>query len=157
MAFIDELAKRLGEVVKKVGEKSEGLVEMGKLNYEIFKEEDTIKRLYREIGQAVYEAYKQENNSLDAIYRLCQEIDEHREKIEGLRKQVDNIKKQMQGEGAQAEKQPEAQRAPQTGQWSNAQSGDVQGTKQDAGGEAKQDAGGEMIRGSNEKNLQEGI
>ncbi|MDN5277522.1 MAG: hypothetical protein PWR01_1487 [Clostridiales bacterium] len=157
MAFIDELAKRLGEVVKKVGEKSEELVELGKLNYEIFREEDTIKRLYREIGQAVYEAYKQENNSLDAIYRLCQEIDEHREKIEGLKKRVENIKKEMQEEGAQAEKQPEAQHASRTGEQDSAQPGGAQETKQGVGGETKLDAGGEMTQGNNEKNVQEGI
>lgn len=149
MAFIDELAKRLGEVVKKVGEKSEELVELGKLNYEIFKEEDAIKRLYREIGQAVYEAYKQENNSLEAIYRLCQEIDEHRQKIESLKKQVDNIKKEAQGKGVRAENQLETQQASQTGERGNAQSGDVQG--------AKQDTGGEMTQQNNEKDMQAGI
>jgi len=111
MAFIDDLAKRFGEVVKKVGEKSEELVEIGKLNYEIFKEEDAVKRLYREIGQAVYEAYKQENNSFDVIYRLCQEIDKRSERIDSLKRQVENLKKQEQ----RVREQQEAQQT-QTGQ-----------------------------------------
>ena len=151
MAFIDELTKRFGEVVKKVGEKSEQLVELGKLNYELFKEEDAIKRLYREIGQAVYEAYKQENNSLDAIYRLCQKIDEHKEKIEILKKQVDNLKKEVQVRDA------EDHQAAQTDGESSEQPDNFERVKQDAGEGTNQDAGKEKVEGNDEKNLQEGI
>ena len=41
MAFIDELSTKFTKMVKKIGEKSEELVGLGKLNYEIYKEEDT--------------------------------------------------------------------------------------------------------------------
>lgn len=46
MAFIDELSTKFTKMVKKIGEKSEELVGLGKLNYEIYKEEDTVKKLY---------------------------------------------------------------------------------------------------------------
>ena len=41
--FIDELSTKFTKMVKKIGEKSEELVGLGKLNYEIYKEEDTVK------------------------------------------------------------------------------------------------------------------
>lgn len=146
MALIDELAKRFGDVVKRVGEKSEQLVELGKLNYELFKEEDAIKKLYREIGQAVYEAYKQESNSLNDIYRLCREIDERKEKIEELKKQVDSVKKEDQG-----------YQTAQTRQEHNGQPGDFEKGKRDAGQGTERDAGIETGETSDEKHLQEGI
>lgn len=157
MAFIDELAKRFGEVVKKVGEKSEQLVELGKVNYELFKEEDAIKRLYREIGEAVYEAYKQENKSLDAIYRLCKEIDEHKEKIEGLKKQVDSLKKEAQMGYTEEKIQAEAhQAAADDGQGSD-KSSDHQNINQDASEGKTQNIDREKAEGNDEKYLQEGI
>jgi|GEM_PF-449381 len=179
MAFIDELAKRFGDVVKKVGEKSEQLVELGKLNYELFKEEDTIRRLYREIGQAVYEAYKQENNSLNEIYRLCQEIDEHREKVESLKKQVEDLKKEAQATNDDSKKEAqtgddnlkkEAQagdaeeknrsgdhQAAQASGEGGAQSEELQEAKQNAGGGVNQDTGKETTESDHEKFVQEGI
>jgi len=158
MAFIDELAKRFGDVVKKVGEKSEQLVELGKLNYELFKEEDAIKRLYREIGQAVYEAYKQENNSLNDIYRLCQEIDEHKGRIEELKKQMDSLKKEAQGGGFEEKSQFKGHQAAQFHEGGNAQSDGTGNAKQDVDGSSSQDADREEgIQGNGYKNIQEGI
>ena len=82
MAFLDELSRKFTETIKRVGEKSEELVGLGKLNYEIYREEDNIRKLYGKIGEAVYEAYSKENSSINAIYNLCRQIDDRRE---GLR------------------------------------------------------------------------
>jgi uncharacterized protein Yka (UPF0111/DUF47 family) len=81
MAFLDELSRKFTETIKRVGEKSEELVGLGKLNYEIYREEDNIRKLYGKIGEAVYEAYSKENSSINAIYNLCRQIDDRRERI----------------------------------------------------------------------------
>jgi prefoldin subunit 5 len=104
MAFIDELGKKFTEVVKKVGEKSEELMGVGKLNYEIYKEQDIVKRLYKDIGEAVYEAYSKEDNSLNAVYKLCQEIDKHRQKIEHLSQQIESLKAETQAKAQPQER-----------------------------------------------------
>jgi len=82
MAFLDELSRKFTETIKRVGEKSEELVGLGKLNYEIYREEDNIRKLYGKIGEAVYEAYSKENSSINAIYNLCRQIDDRRERTE---------------------------------------------------------------------------
>jgi hypothetical protein len=103
MAFIDELSTKFTKMVKKIGEKSEELVGLGKLNYEIYKEEDTVKKLYSKIGQVVYEAYSKENNSINVIYNLCKEIDSRRERIESLKRDADDIKAGKSSGGTTAE------------------------------------------------------
>ena len=57
MAFLDELSNKFAEMVKRVGEKSDELIGLGKLNYEIYREEDAVKKLYGQIGEVVYRAY----------------------------------------------------------------------------------------------------
>ena len=105
MAFLDELSRKFTETIKRVGEKSEELVGLGKLNYEIYREEDNIRKLYGKIGEAVYEAYSKENSSINAIYNLCRQIDDRRERIEELKRQVEEIK----AGGAKAETTAEPQ------------------------------------------------
>lgn len=105
MAFLDELSRKFTETIKRVGEKSEELVGLGKLNYEIYREEDNIRKLYGKIGEAVYEAYSKENSSINAIYNLCRQIDDRRERIEELKRQVEEIK----ASGAKAETTAEPQ------------------------------------------------
>ena len=66
---------------KKSGRSLRNWVGLGILNYEIYKEEDTVKKAVQQNrGQVVYEAYSKENNSINVIYNLCKEIDSRRER-----------------------------------------------------------------------------
>ena len=99
MAFLDELSNKFAEMVKRVGEKSDELIGLGKLNYEIYREEDAVKKLYGQIGEVVYRAYSQENSSINAIFNICKEIDNRKAKIVYLKRQVEDfMEKKMAGE-----------------------------------------------------------
>ena len=92
MDFLDDLGKKIGETVKVVGDRSQQIVEVGKINIEIGKEEATIKRLYSQIGEAVYKAHCGEEETAEDIDNLCQEISERQGRIQGLKKRTQELK-----------------------------------------------------------------
>ena len=91
MDFLDDLGKKLGETVKVVGDRSQQIVEVGKFNIEIGKEEAVIKRLYTKIGEAVYRAHCGEETA-ESIENLCQEVSQRQQRIEDLKKRVQELK-----------------------------------------------------------------
>jgi ribosomal protein L40E len=56
--FFEDLGKKVKETAQAAAKKSGELVEVTKLNMEINKTEEAIKKAQAEIGQQVYEAYK---------------------------------------------------------------------------------------------------
>jgi hypothetical protein len=67
-------------------------VEIGKINIEIGKEEAAIKKLYSQIGQAVYQAYSTDKELGENITELCDEVSRHQSKIEELKAKAERIK-----------------------------------------------------------------
>ncbi|NLN41343.1 MAG: hypothetical protein GX160_05040 [Clostridiales bacterium] len=93
MDFFDDLGKKIGETVKIVGDRSQQIVEIGKFNIEIGKEEAAIKKLYTQIGEAVYRAHLGEETA-ERIDNLCQEITERFQRIEELQERIKELKSQ---------------------------------------------------------------
>ncbi len=92
MEFFEDIGKRIGETVKVVGDKSQQLVEIGKINIEIGKEEATIKKLYSQVGEAVYKAHCGQEETAESIDNLCREINQRHERIQELKKRVEQLK-----------------------------------------------------------------
>lgn len=93
MEILDSLGKRLSEVAKQVEEKSGEWLEIGKLNLEIFREEEAIRKIYREMGEAVYSAYFEGQNYGGIADGHCREIAERKLKIQNLKQKIDEAKK----------------------------------------------------------------
>ncbi|MFY9279492.1 MAG: hypothetical protein WBI74_03420 [Caldicoprobacterales bacterium] len=93
MDFLDDLGKKIGETVKVVGDKSQQIVEIGKINIEIGKEEAAVKKLYTKIGEAVYRAHLGEETA-ENIENLCQEVTQRLQRIEELKEKINELKSQ---------------------------------------------------------------
>ena len=93
MDFFNGLGKTLGEVAKQVEERSGELLEAGRLNIEIFKEEDAIRRISRKIGELIYSAYDRGEKYTGKADKLCAEISERKKKIEMLKSKIRDTKK----------------------------------------------------------------
>jgi polyhydroxyalkanoate synthesis regulator phasin len=91
MEFLDDIGKKIGEAIKIVGDRSQQVVEIGKINVEIGKEEATIKKLYSRIGEATYRAHCGEETA-EMIHDLCQEVSERQERIYNLKNQIQKLK-----------------------------------------------------------------
>ncbi len=92
MEFLDNLGKTFSEVARQVEAKSEELIETGRLNIEIFKEEDAIRRLNRKIGELIYSHYIRKEDYGGKADELCAEICERKKKIKGLRARIKEIR-----------------------------------------------------------------
>ncbi len=93
MEFMDSLSKRIGEMAKQVEEKSGEWLEIGKINLELFREEEAIRKLCRKIGESVYEAYSHGEVYGSKVDENCREIGEKKLKILLLKQQIEEIKK----------------------------------------------------------------
>ena len=88
MDFFSELGKTLDNVINQVGEKSEEIWESGKANLEIVKQEDTIKRMYRKIGELISEDFNQGQLFNDDINEACAEVQERKRIVEELKSKL---------------------------------------------------------------------
>jgi DNA repair exonuclease SbcCD ATPase subunit len=86
MAFMDDL-KKFG---KNISQKTSDMVEITKLNSAISQEKEKIRKIYYEIGTAVYEQFKAGNNL--GMEEKCSQIAEHEQKIEELQEKILEIK-----------------------------------------------------------------
>jgi DNA-directed RNA polymerase subunit RPC12/RpoP len=82
MDFVNEL-KKFG---KNVAQKSSDIIEITKLNMSISQERDKINKLYREIGEAVYQQYKLGNDlgfgdKCGQVFEVESKIEEYQNKI----------------------------------------------------------------------------
>ncbi|SHE31285.1 hypothetical protein [Alkalibacter saccharofermentans] len=85
MGFIDDFNRKANEAAKKVGEKSEELIESGKIRIEIEKAELKLGRIYKELGNKLYILYKEGEIAVDErLIEHCNKIDDLKEKIEDL-------------------------------------------------------------------------
>lgn len=93
MNFFNNLGKSIGEMAKQAGEKSGELLEVGRLNIEIYREEDAIRRICRKIGEQIYHLYDQDKQYGGEADELCAEIKDRKKKIEELKEKIKEIRK----------------------------------------------------------------
>lgn len=94
MDFIDSLGKRIDNVVKQVGSKSSELLNIGRINIEILKEQEAIRKLYKEIGVVVYKAYSTNGDYTGIVDAHCSEIGDRLNRITELRDKIEKIKRE---------------------------------------------------------------
>jgi peptidoglycan hydrolase CwlO-like protein len=105
MDFFNGLSKTLSDAAKIVEEKSGEFLEAGRLNIEIFKEEDAVRRSYRKIGELVYKAFEKGESYEGKAEELCSDIQERKKKIGQLKAKLSEAgKAQESPEGQQGER-----------------------------------------------------
>ncbi|NLJ66744.1 MAG: hypothetical protein GX340_05465 [Clostridiales bacterium] len=92
MEFLEDLGQKVGETVKVIGDKSQQVIEIGRINIEIGKEEASIKKLYAKVGEAVYRAHSKGDDTAEIIDDLCQEIGERWNRIKELKDRIRELK-----------------------------------------------------------------
>lgn len=134
MSFIHDLGQKLGraaqhagkktgEWVSGVGERTEELATVGKLNVEIGRLRAEIKQMISQLGEAAYAAYADGHDWSIACGPICREIQEKHNRIAGIEAEVSRIREesdrraQAKKEKAAARKQEKAarQHQPATG------------------------------------------
>lgn len=93
MDFFNDLGKTLSDVAKQVEEKSGELLEAGRLNIEIFREEDAIRRIYRKIGELIFKEFDKGEPYTGKADELCDEIRHRKRKIELLKAKLSETRK----------------------------------------------------------------
>ena len=82
-----------GNVARQVGEKSGELLDVGRWNMDILKQEDAIRKAYRKIGEQIYMEYDEGENYAGTVDELCEEIRRRKSKIEFLNVKITEAKK----------------------------------------------------------------
>jgi small-conductance mechanosensitive channel len=85
-------AKKSGEIAQTAAKKSGEVVETTKLNMSINGEEESIRKLYAEIGKLYFESVNN-NTPIDSVAEeLCDKIKEHQENIDEYKEKIKLIK-----------------------------------------------------------------
>jgi hypothetical protein len=120
MSFIHDLGQKLGraaqhagkktgEWVSGVGERTEELATVGKLNVEIGRLRAEIKQMISQLGEAAYAAYADGHDWSIACGPICREIQEKHNRIAGIEAEVSRIREESDRR-AQAKKEKAAAR-----------------------------------------------
>ena len=88
MSVFNELTQKVSNTAKAAAKKSNDIVEITKLNMSISAEEDKIKKLYSEIGKALYETYQKGEDLPDAFKESCEKIKSFEENIKQMRQRI---------------------------------------------------------------------
>lgn len=92
MSFFENLGKKVGEAAQAAARKSSEIVEVTKLNASINAEEDTIQKLYSEIGKKVFENFEQTGTADELVKEACEQLVSHRENIKNLKEKIAEVK-----------------------------------------------------------------
>lgn len=95
MEFLDQVKKTATDVAQKVAKKSNELVEVSKIKYEVYDLNADIKKLYTEIGKQVYNQMKNSEALPEEISMKCEIIEAKFAKIEALKRKEKDLKKQI--------------------------------------------------------------
>jgi len=97
MAIFEDLSKKLKKVVKIAGEKTDEIIETGKIKYDIYKEEEEVKRLFSEIGKTVYIDFQKGVNYSSELEKFCRQVVSHQESIRLLKEKDEEVRSKAQG------------------------------------------------------------
>ena len=90
--FAQNAAKKSGEFAQTAAKKSGEVVEITKLNMSITSEENSIEKLYIEVGKLCYSS-TQAGTELDgSISEICQKIKGHKDAIAEIKDKINAIK-----------------------------------------------------------------
>ncbi|HZJ83009.1 MAG TPA: hypothetical protein VFD57_04275 [Clostridia bacterium] len=92
MDLFDDLGQRIGETFKVVEDTSRQVLETGRINLDIGREEAIIKKLYFQIGKEVYKAHCGEQETAQDIDGLCWEVKERKAKVAELRSSLKRMR-----------------------------------------------------------------
>ncbi len=93
MDVITNIKETLEKAIKTGVDKSNEIVEITKLKYAIADMEGDISKLMREIGESVYEAYKDSKEPDETINESCATISEKYAQIDEMRAKLNELKK----------------------------------------------------------------
>ncbi|MGI6537005.1 MAG: hypothetical protein ACOX22_01390 [Caldicoprobacterales bacterium] len=92
MEIFDELSRSVKQAAKQVEEKTGELIEIGKLNIEIFRLEDARRRLYRKIGEQICKEFAEGQAFSEIVNTLCLEVQEKNKLIDEYRVKKNDLK-----------------------------------------------------------------
>lgn len=93
MSIFEDLTKKVTTTAKSAVRKSGDIVEVTKLNMSISQEEEKIQKTYSEIGKAVYEAFKNGEDTANAAKELCEQIKAYEDNIKDIKQKVLELKR----------------------------------------------------------------
>ncbi|MGI6434548.1 MAG: hypothetical protein ACOX0F_04215 [Syntrophomonadaceae bacterium] len=83
--------EKLEEQANKLAQKSGKLLESGKLKINITNLERDISHLKAELGDQLYNAYRNNTNAEAELMEICQKIDALYEQIDEIKKQIEDL------------------------------------------------------------------
>lgn len=92
MAFFRELGEKVGKAAQTAAKKSNELVETTKVNMSINSEEEKIQKLFKQIGELIFEDFKNNTDTGENVVDLCKQIVTHEQAIKELKEKLMVIK-----------------------------------------------------------------
>ena len=92
MSVIDNITKKFTETAKVAATKANDIVELTKLNMGIGAEEEKIKKIYYEIGKAVYDSYSAGGDVGESFRAYCETISGYEDNIEDMKAKIMEMK-----------------------------------------------------------------
>ena len=111
MELLNDLGKTLEGIARQVEKKSGEIWQAGKLNVEILKQEEAIRRLHRKIGELVSADYGKTDHYGERVKRYCAEVQERKRKIEKLISELRDAKEAGKSDGSSSDVKQEHSRA----------------------------------------------
>lgn len=90
MAFFDNLGKKIGSAAEATASKAKEVAEVTKLNSKVNEEERTVEKLYLEIGKAIYQADK--DNPESVVFELLSKVTSSLNTVEQLKAKIEEVK-----------------------------------------------------------------
>lgn len=95
MAFLSGLGEKVGKAAQAAAKKSNEIVEITKINMNISSEEEKIQKIFKQIGELVFDDFKNNTDTGESVVALCQQVVTHQQTIKELKEKlmiVKNIK-----------------------------------------------------------------
>ena len=89
MKFFENLKKAVIDTAEVAAKKTGDLLETSKTKYSIYDLKNEIEKIYTEIGEAVYGAYKDDVNVSELLEKKCSEIDVLASEIDALKQKLE--------------------------------------------------------------------
>lgn len=92
MSLFDNLGKKLGDAAQNAVKKSGEMVEITKINLSIKSEEDSLSKIYSEIGKYSFDKFENGNENDSKIIDLCEKIRSHMVSIDAYKEKINQIR-----------------------------------------------------------------
>lgn len=92
MDFLDNVKKIVTDTAQTAVKKSGEIIESTKIKYNIFDLKNDIDKIYREIGEEIYNKFENEADVFDSVTQKCELIKEKNKMIAQLEKEIAELK-----------------------------------------------------------------